>query len=160
MAQIHEHYPEAKLLVFGDGPLEDALRDQAKDLSDGTVEICGRVSPEELYEKMATATATVFPSEWDEPFGRVTVESMALGTPVVGSRVGGIAEIIDNENTGKLFSPGDVGELASLLIELINNPDAWHQLSKAGIDRSKQFSPEPIVEEHVELYQSMASGSR
>jgi glycosyltransferase involved in cell wall biosynthesis len=160
MAQVHEHYPEAKLLVFGDGPLEDALRDQAKDLSDGTVEICGRVSPEELYEKMATATATVFPSEWDEPFGRVTVESMALGTPVVGSRVGGIAEIIDNENTGKLFCPGDVGELASLLVELIDNPDAWHQLSKAGIDRSKQFSPEPIVEEHVELYQSMASGSR
>jgi glycosyltransferase involved in cell wall biosynthesis len=155
MTQVHEHYPEARLLVFGDGPLEDTLRKQARDLPDGTVKICGRVSPADLYDAMATATAAVFPSEWDEPFGRVTVESMALGTPVVGSCVGGIAEVIDADKNSLLFSPGDSDELAKQLLNLIKNPEAWNRLSKAGIERSEQFSSKNIVKDHIELYRNL-----
>jgi glycosyltransferase involved in cell wall biosynthesis len=155
MTQVHEHYPEAKLLVYGDGPLRDKLQNQAESYPEETIQLRGRVPPDELYDAMATATATVFPSEWDEPFGRISVESMALGTPVVGSRVGGIAEIIDDGETGLLFQPGNAAKLADQLVSIQNNRATWERLSTASIKQSKRFSIDRIVENHLHLYQDL-----
>jgi len=155
MERVHEQLPDARLLVFGDGPLKDALQEQADDLPPETIDLRGRVPPNELYDAMATATATVFPSEWDEPFGRVTVESLALGTPVVGSRVGGIAEIINDSETGLLFPPGDADALAECLLTLVTDSETWNRLSTAGIGRATDFSVDQIVSDHLELYHDL-----
>jgi glycosyltransferase involved in cell wall biosynthesis len=157
MEQIHKQLPKAQLLVFGDGPLEDTLREKAKDASKGNIHLRGRVPPAELYDEMATATATIFPSEWAEPFGRVTVESMSLGTPVVGSHVGGIAEIINDGETGLLFRPGNVDELSNRLIDIAMDSVNWSQLSEAGIRRAERFSTEQVAEEHISLYKKIIS---
>lgn len=159
MEHVREYLPDARLLVFGDGPLEDALQKRADDLPSGTIDLRGRVPPDELYDAMATATATVFPSKWDEPFGRVTVESMALGTPVVGSRVGGIAEIIDAGETGLLFPPDDADALAECLLTLVTDPKIWNRLSTAGIERATDFSVDQIVDEHLTLYNRLLDAS-
>jgi len=155
MKRVHEHLPDARLLVFGAGPLEDALQKRANDLPSETIDFRGRVPPDELYDAMATATATVFPSEWDEPFGRVTVESLALGTPVVGSRVGGIAEIIDDGETGLLFPPADEDALAECLLTLVKDPKTWDRLSTAGIGRATDFSVDQIVSDHLSVYKKL-----
>lgn len=159
MAQVHEHYPEAKLLVFGDGPLGDKLQRQAESYPEETIQLRGRVSPDELYDAMANATATIFPSKWDEPFGRVTVESMALGTPIVGSRVGGIAEVITDGETGLLFPHNNVDMLSDHLINLVDNSDTWNQMSAAGIERSADFSVERVINEYLTLYDSLLDDS-
>jgi glycosyltransferase involved in cell wall biosynthesis len=155
MKRVHEYLPDARLLVFGEGPLEDDLQKRANDLPSEAIDFRGRVPPDELYGAMATATATVFPSEWDEPFGRVTVESLALGTPVVGSRVGGIAEIIDDGETGLLFPPADSDALAGCLLTLVNDPKTWNRLSTAGIGRATDFSVDQIVSDHLTLYHEL-----
>lgn len=71
----------------------------------------GSVSHNQVYEKFAQAAVSVVPS-LDEAFGYVCIESLAVGTPVLGSRVGGIKEIVRDEVDGFLFTPGDPEDLA------------------------------------------------
>jgi len=74
--------------------------------------------PKPLY---AAFDVTVVPSVQPEPFGCVVMESMAAGTPVIGSRSGGIAEQIIDEKTGLLFAPGDEVDLARALERVMSD---------------------------------------
>lgn len=71
----------------------------------------GSVTHSQVYEKFAQAAVSVVPS-LDEAFGYVCIESMAVGTPVLGSRVGGIPEIVRDKVDGFLFTAGDPNDLA------------------------------------------------
>lgn len=62
---------------------------------------------------MSRAACVVVPSLWPEPFGLVALEAQRLGTPVVASRVGGLAELVDDGKTGILVPPGDVQALVN-----------------------------------------------
>lgn len=88
---------------------------------------------------------TVLPSIWSEPFGRVIIESMACGTPVVASRTGGIPEILTGEFQNGLFEPGNERDLFDTLNQIINwrdkNPhlgERCHEysVSKFGLETS------------------------
>jgi glycosyltransferase involved in cell wall biosynthesis len=78
---------------------------------------------------------TVVPSVHPEPLGCVVMESMAAGTPVVGSRCGGIPEMIIDQETGLLFSPGDEVELASALARVISDGQLRTNMSQRGRQR-------------------------
>lgn len=155
MSDVTEMHPDARLIVFGDGPLREELVSLAAEIAPGTVEFRGRVDPAEVYAAMAGATATVFPSMWDEPFGRVTVESMMLGTPVVGSNVGGIAEVIEDKETGLLFPPGDEAALAERLHTLSQDEDLREKITESAKTASEWFKPERVIEAYVECYRSL-----
>lgn len=71
----------------------------------------GSVSHDKVYESFARSMVSVVPS-LDEAFGYVCIESLAVGTPVLGSRVGGIPEIVRDKVDGFLFTPGDPHDLA------------------------------------------------
>jgi glycosyltransferase involved in cell wall biosynthesis len=154
---LRETYPDLRLVVLGDGPLEGELRGLADSVAPGAVEFRGRVAPEAVYEAMAGATATVVPSLWAEPFGRVTVESQLLGTPVVGSRVGGIAEVVEDGETGLLYPAGDADALADRLEELLADPEAARRLGAAGRAAAAAFAPASVAERHVDFYRRLVS---
>ncbi|MER3491210.1 MAG: glycosyltransferase family 1 protein [Mastigocladus sp. ERB_26_2] len=80
-----------------------------------------------LYQ---VSDVTVLPSLWSEPFGRVIVESMACGTPVVASRVGGIPEILTGEFQKGLFEPGNERDLSDTLNRMMNWRENDSQLGK------------------------------
>ncbi len=151
MERLTGQYPDARLVVFGDGPLRTELEERAAPLGDA-VEFHGRVDSATVYSTMRDATATIFPSRWDEPFGRITVESMMLGTPVVGSDVGGIAEVIDHGRTGLLFDPDDADELSDHLMTLVRDEGIWSRLQRDALKSSSRFSPKSIVDDLLELY--------
>lgn len=73
---------------------------------------------------------TVLPSIWAEPFGRVVIESMACGTPVVASRIGGIPEILTGEFQSGLFEPGNAEDLSATLSYVMNWKDTSPALSE------------------------------
>lgn len=154
MRRVIREYPDARLAMFGDGPLRTELEERATPLDDA-VEFHGRVDSSTVYSTMQDATATIFPSRWNEPFGRITVESMMLGTPVVGSDVGGIAEVVDHGRTGLLFNSDDASELSDHLLTLVQDEELWLRLQREGLDASERFSPEAIADEYVELYRSI-----
>ena len=108
------------LKIVGDGPLAVKVTEVAQQIPG--VEWLGRKPLEEVYELMGKAAFLVFPSEWYETFGLVAIEALAKGTPVIAAKIGAIAELIDHNRTGLLFSPGDAVDLATQVESLLLNP--------------------------------------
>lgn len=82
----------------------------------------GWLSREELLQIYSQADICVIPSVWAEPFGITALEAMAKGKAVVASNIGGLKEIITNNETGILFEMGNFYELSEILNTLLNNP--------------------------------------
>jgi glycogen(starch) synthase len=82
------------------------------------------------------------------------VEAMALGRPVVASRTGGFAEMVDESRTGWLVTPGDVEELAEALGEALADRARLEAYGAAGRDRASEWDATPIVGRIVELYEA------
>lgn len=97
---------------------------------DGKVIFTGDVKkPRDMF---AAFDITVVPSIFPEPFGRVVMESMAAGTPVIGSRCGGIPEQVVPGVTGLLFTPGDEKELAQAISQLLTDTAMRESMGREG----------------------------
>jgi glycosyltransferase involved in cell wall biosynthesis len=100
---------------------------------------------------MAKASVLVVPS-LSEGLGRVIFEAMACRIPVIGSRVGGIPDLITDEVTGFLVSPGDQSALASKISWILNNPVRTHEMGlRARKFAENFFSPEIYVRKYMHL---------
>jgi glycosyltransferase involved in cell wall biosynthesis len=92
---------------------------------------------EDVRPAVAEFDMLVLPS-LQEPFGRSIIEAMALGTPVVASRVGGIPEIITDGRDGLLVEPGDVGGLAGAISSLLDDASRRAKLADAALETVRQ----------------------
>lgn len=119
------------------------------------VEYIGTVSDQGRDERYQEAHIFVGPSRY-ESFGLMYVEAMAYGLPVVGSRIGGIPEVIEDRVTGILVEPGDAHELAAAIVTLINNDDMRRRLGEAArASAIRQFSRETMASSMLEAYRSV-----
>ena len=107
------------------------------------VEFLGWVKPEKAYPLF---DVLVVPSKWKEPFGRIVVEALAYGIPVICARSGGIAESISDRKNGYTFESGNSAELAAILRDVIE-PDEAHRLALAecALSHSKTFDIDVIA---------------
>jgi glycosyltransferase involved in cell wall biosynthesis len=88
-----------------------------------------------------------------EPFGRVLLEAMAMRKPVVGSRGGAVPEIVVDGETGYTFAPGDSGELAARILDLLEHPDRARAFGEAGYQRLvDEFHVDRNVERTMAVY--------
>ena len=106
----------APLWILGDGPLRNEVENAAATL--GNVHWLGMKSSEEVLFLMKRAKATLCPSLWYEGMPRVVIESLAVGTPVIASQIGGYPEMIVDGESGALFAYGDAGALLGRVREL------------------------------------------
>jgi glycosyltransferase involved in cell wall biosynthesis len=104
------------------------------------VEFVGAVAPAVLPRHYTGADVFIFPSVWSEPFGRVVVEALAAGLPVVGTGTGGSGEILAAVGEPLLFPPGDSAVLAEHLLRLAHRPELISQQRAAGRRAAAQFS--------------------
>jgi len=111
--------PEIKFKIIGAGSEESKLRAQAEGLKN--VEFVGWLIDSELHHAISSAAVVVVPSIWYEVFGYSALEAMALGKPVLASRIGALPEIVRDRITGRLFSPGNQNELAETLREMLKD---------------------------------------
>jgi glycosyltransferase involved in cell wall biosynthesis len=96
-----------------------------------------------------SADIVIVPSLWVEPFGITTLEAMASGLPVVGSRIGGIAETLVDGVTGIHYSPGNASELAAALEKVLTSPSLRETYGKAGRARAVEcYDWEVLVDRH------------
>jgi len=113
----------------------------------------------EVRDVYAAFDVTVVPSILPEPFGCVVMESMAAGTPVIGSRCGGIPEQIMDGITGLLFTPGDENELAGALALLMEDNALRLRLGEAGQRRFRErFSIAHSHARFVETFERCGRG--
>ena len=96
------------LRIAGDGPELPELRKKAS----ANVTFLGHISPSEVVKEISAAKALVVPSLWYEGFPMVVAEAFACGTPVIASDLGALAEIIQDDNNGMLYPPGNVNTLS------------------------------------------------
>ncbi|MBW4490175.1 MAG: glycosyltransferase family 4 protein [Trichocoleus desertorum ATA4-8-CV12] len=122
-----------------------SLKQLAKDLGiEQRVSFLGHLTnTATLYQ---TSDVTVVPSLWSEPFGRVVIESMACGTPVVASQIGGIPEILTGEFQAQLFEPGNAQELAKVLQQNLDWKEKDPQLGQRCREHmASRFSLDSMV---------------
>ena len=100
-------------------------------LPEGNLLDLGYVSEEEKRDAFDACDLFVMPSRYDS-FGIVYLEAWRCGKPVIGARVGAIPEVIEEGKDGLLVEFGEVDQLASAIISLLNNPDLCREMGKAG----------------------------
>lgn len=130
------------LKIVGTGPLEQELRTKYIN-----VEFLGYKSGEELNEVLSRSSFMVVPSECNENCSMAVLEAMARGKPVIGSRIGGIPEQIEEGKTGLLFEAGNLNELAEKMIILAKDHSMRSDFGKRA--REKQVS-EYSLKKHCE----------
>lgn len=142
----------ARLVVVGAGPLADELHRRATQ-HQAQVEFLGHL--DEPYAVVAGLDVYVQPS-LNEGFGLAAVEAMALGRPVVASRVGGLPEVVEDRVTGLLVAPNDAHALASALRTLRDDPGLRVRLGNAGAERAVGlFSAERSARSYADAYRQL-----
>ncbi len=135
--------PAAQVRIIGEGDALEDYRRKAVALGlENTVTFSGGLPPEALVEAYNEARIVVLPSETEaESFGMVLAEAMACGTAVIGSRVGGVPNVIADGQTGMLVTPKDSVELATAMTTLLADAHMQKRYGHAGRTRVvEQFS--------------------
>jgi glycosyltransferase involved in cell wall biosynthesis len=131
-ARLRAKHPVAVLRLVGDGPDRDALERLASELGvDDAVTFAGRLPEQETLAEIARADMLVLPS-FMEGLPIVLMEAMALGVPVISSRVAGIPELVSDGKTGLLFAPSDWDELAQCIERLLSDQLLGETLAQNG----------------------------
>jgi glycosyltransferase involved in cell wall biosynthesis len=144
------------LRIAGDGPERAALSEEIGRLQlDGVVELLG--DRDDIGELLRRSHLFVLSSR-SEGMPMSVLEAMASGVPVVASAVGGIPELVVDEETGLLVEPGDPRGLATAISRLLEDRELRQRFAAAGHDRAQRlFDPERWRQEHVNLYLRLLS---
>lgn len=148
---------DVRFLIVGEGPMKNELEEfvQEKGLA-GNVEIAGRVLFDELPAIYANSDVVLFPSQWEEPFGRIAIEAGACGTPVVASKTGGITETVVDGRTGFLVSPSRTEEWVAKINELLDNDSMRAQMGKSAREFAvEKFSTDVVVQRLEKIYKGV-----
>jgi len=138
------------LRVAGTGPLEGTL----SGLGNNNVKTLGMLGPDSVGKEMRQAAFLVMPSEWYETFGLVIIEAFSQGLPVVASRLGGMAEIIEDGETGLHFEAGNASDLADKVRWMNEHPEECRQMGRnARKVYEETYMPGKNYEMLMDVYQ-------
>jgi len=133
--------------IAGEGPVALAASAHAA--------LLGRIDSAAVAREMAAAAFLVVPSVWYEGFPMVIVEAFARGLPVVASRIGSLAEIVEDGVTGLLAAPGDAADLAAKLRWAHDHPEAMAAMGRAARARYEAlYTPERNYAMLMEIYEA------
>jgi glycosyltransferase involved in cell wall biosynthesis len=157
VAELHRRYPQLRLVIFGEGYLNNQLRAQAASLGLGdVVQFAG--FRDDLDDFMGCIDIFAHPA-LAEGLGVATLKAAAAAVPVVGFAAGGLPEAVVDGETGVLVPPEDVDALSRALVTLIEDADLRRRMGAAGQDRmQKEFSIATMADKHVNLYETILNG--
>ena len=160
MEIIWQTNPGIQLVYVGKGDLEEGLKKEAYRIgvSDKVTFLGWR---DDIPEIMQVLDIFVLPS-LNEGMGRVLVEAMAAGKPIVASDVGGIPDLVKDGQNGFLVKPGDVSDLSFAIKKLLDDKKMREEMGKKGRAMAKDYSVEKMVDKidalYASLYQRKISG--
>lgn len=157
VAELRVAYPNLRLLIFGEGYLNNQLRAQSAALNLGdVVQFAG--FREDLDDFMGCFDIFVHPA-LAEGLGVATLKAAAAGVPVVGFRAGGLPEAVADGETGILVPAEDVEALRQAVMTLLGHDELRERMGAAGKQRMQnEFSIATMVARHVSLYESVING--
>ena len=150
-ARVNEEIPSL-LLMIGDGP--DRVEAEAEARDSGVSEsvlFLGKIDA--IAPLLAGAHLFLLPSD-KESFGLSALEAMASGVPVLGSKAGGLPEVVTDGETGALCNVGDVDGMAQAAMEILRDEKRWAAMSTAAArDARERFSLDAVVAQYEALYE-------
>jgi glycosyltransferase involved in cell wall biosynthesis len=153
-AIVVRQVPDARFVVFGEGPLRPALEQQIRHLHLEKHVFLPGFRPD-VIGFLKRFDLFVMCSEM-EGLGTSILDAMAAGRPVVGTRTGGIPEVVDDGVTGILVPPSDPHALAAAISMLLEDPAARERMGAAGWTRVRErFTMERMVEDTRRLYREL-----
>ena len=146
------------LKIIGDGPQRRELESKVGKENIGNVKFFGHCDSLTLKKELAECAFTVLPSLWYENCPNSVLESFSLGKPVVGADIGGIPELIEQEETGLLFQSGNAADLREKIIYLIGREALVEKMRQEILRRvGKDYGPEKHYEKLMQLYAKILS---
>jgi glycosyltransferase involved in cell wall biosynthesis len=156
LARVRSEVPSISLRVASaasDPAYGTLVADRVSELRLESVELLGALSSEEMIEEYRRASVLVLPSA-QETSPIVIGEAMAVGMPVIATRVGGVPSLVEDDVTGYLFDVGDVSSLTRLLTEVLTHEDKHRSMAVAARDVAEtRFRPRLIAERTRALYE-------
>jgi glycosyltransferase involved in cell wall biosynthesis len=145
---LFRQYPNADLIIAGDGNERDALGELAGD--SGRIHFLGRIGPERLRQFYSHAIATIVPSVGYETFGLVLIESFQVRTPVIARRLGPFPEILQASGGGELFDTN--AELLSAMTRLQTDTSHRTRLADNAFRGFRNFwSEEAVIPRYLDI---------
>jgi glycosyltransferase involved in cell wall biosynthesis len=133
-----ERLPNLRILLIGEGEEETQLRQEVVERNLTNVTLTGHMSGPDFRRTVAQSRFVLVPSELYENCPMVALEAFAMGKPVIGARIGGIPELVEDHATGLLFESGDADDLAEKMTYLDERPDLRYSLGQEGRRRVEQ----------------------
>jgi len=151
----------ADLYILGTGPLEQEMRARVANENLTHVKMLGYKSGDELRDIVRQAKFTVITSEWHDNSPLVIYESLSLGNPIVGARMGGIPELIEEGVDGHVYDRGDIDAFVERVNDLIANPDKTISMGRNARKKAEAlFGFDEHYKKLMKLYDYTASLSR
>lgn len=149
---LQQDYPDAKLLIAGDGPDREKLELLTEDLKLTNVEYLGFISEELKLQLLSEADLFCSPAIFGESFGIVLLESMASGTVCVAGNNSGYVGVMEGVGALSIVNPEDTPEFARRLSLLLSEPELrklWLKWAKGNV---KQYNYPHVIDQYEELY--------
>jgi len=148
--------PNIQLYIVGDGQEKDSLFKLVNDIGlSNNIHFIGWQKSDDLNRYYKTASVIIIPSIWPENFPTVCLEAMSIGRPVIGTRVGGIPEIIDDKVNGYIVEPKNSGQIAEKVIKLLLDKNLLKFMSKNARIKSEKYNINTYITEIEEVYQDI-----
>lgn len=150
---IHNKFSNTKMMFVGDGDLRQKITEYARqNNTENDIIITSWVENVETY--IPAFDIAILPSKW-EGFGLALIEYMACHKPIVASNIGGITNIIKNNENGFLIEPGNIDDLTNKIEELINNKKIQKKFIKNNDNTMKKYDIKNVVKKHEELFDNL-----
>lgn len=152
---VFAKHPDLKLKVVGTGPIENELKQK----NYPNIEFVGYKTGEELYNLVRYARYICVPSEWYENNPMTIVEAYSMGVPVIGARIGGISEIVNDGKMGFLFKSGDLDSLEKAVEKSFAVGDTkYASMKNAALQfANEHFNSEKYKEKLIGFYKEIMS---
>lgn len=158
--EIRESVPRSRLLVVGDGYMRGELESlaEAQKVKASTT-FAGFVSDSDLVDAIKSSDVVAVPSRF-EPFGIIALEAMAGGSPVVVSRVGGLAEIVEDGVDGLEVNPNDPPSLAKAAVKVLSDQELASRLAARAKEKVKAFNWENSAAKTLDVYRAAGAEAK
>jgi len=148
-----------QIMILGDGELRYKLKKQVYNLALNNVKFKGHRRGEELISIVRGASFLVIPSRWYENCPYVIMEAQSYGVPVIGSNIGGIKNLVSNQEDGLLFEMDNPEDLAKKIRYLVENPNKAKAMGmRARLKAEREYDPNGHYRKIIDTYEKVCKG--
>jgi glycogen(starch) synthase len=154
--------PLVKVMIAGDGPARPELEKLAYQLGvEDHMDFLGWIKPDRIPALINRISLVLMPSRWQEAFGIVALQATQMARPVIGTRTGGLPEVVIDGKTGLLVEKENPKSLANAIIWMLASPAEMRAMGKRAREYvSTKFSLDAFLHAYHQLYRKIIEGER